>query len=207
MRWSRASKTCAIGYMRFNGTSLFRSSVKGECNEKAMFTCGSSSVSFRMPGMTPTVETLIRRDEKPYRSGSVRTLMASKTLGLASGSPMPIIEMPSTFCWRCRKWSTWSVISSASSCRLSPTFPVAQNAHWKAHPIWEEMQSDLCDLNCSETASTRAPSRCDFSSTFCAWSPSELSPLSKEEMYLPNRSFKRILSPVGSWSMSCHFAL
>ena len=30
--------------------------------------------------------------------------------------------------------SAWSVISSASSCLLKPTFPVAQKAHWKLQP-------------------------------------------------------------------------
>lgn len=35
----------------------------------------------------------------------------------------------------------WSVISSASSCLFKPTFPVAQKAHWKAHPTWPSQHS------------------------------------------------------------------
>ncbi len=37
--------------------------------------------------------------------------------------------------------SAWSVISSASSCLFKPTFPVAQKAHWKAHPTWPSQHS------------------------------------------------------------------
>mmetsp|Transcript_24873 Transcript_24873/g.78385 ORF Transcript_24873/g.78385 Transcript_24873/m.78385 type:complete len:211 (+) Transcript_24873:526-1158(+) len=204
MRRSRTSKTSAMGNMRFRGTSRFRSSVKGECSEKARFTCGNSSVSFRIPGMTPTVETFIRREEKPSSSGDVRMRSASKTRGLPRGSPMPISETLSTFWPHCRKWRTWSQISSASSCRFRPTLPVAQNAHWKAQPTCEEMQSERCDLNCRDTASTRVPSRKDRRSTLCAKSPSLESPGEKLETYFPKRSLRRHRRPFGRPSMACH---
>mmetsp|Transcript_95992 Transcript_95992/g.255007 ORF Transcript_95992/g.255007 Transcript_95992/m.255007 type:complete len:211 (+) Transcript_95992:541-1173(+) len=204
MRRSSTSKTSTMGNMRFSGTKRLRSSVNGECRENARFTCGNSSVSFRIPGMTPTVETFILRVERPMRSGDVRTRRASKTRGLPKGSPMPIRETLSTFCPCCMKCRAWSAISSASSCRLRPIFPVAQKAHWKAQPTCEEMQSDLCDLNCRDTASTLASSRKDRSRTFCAASPSCICPLAQLEMYLPKRSLSLHLRPFGRPSMLCH---
>mmetsp|Transcript_9437 Transcript_9437/g.19025 ORF Transcript_9437/g.19025 Transcript_9437/m.19025 type:complete len:211 (+) Transcript_9437:441-1073(+) len=204
MRRSRTSKTSTIGNMRFNGTKRLRSSVNGECKENAKFTCGNSSVNFRIPGMTPTVETFILRVDSPIKSGEVSTRRASKTRGLPKGSPMPIKETLSTFWPCCRKCIAWSAISSASNCRLRPIFPVAQKAHWKAQPTWEEMQSDLCDLNCRETASTRASSRKDRNSTFCAASPSCIWLLAQLEMYLPKRSLSLHFSPFGRPSMLCH---
>mmetsp|Transcript_119926 Transcript_119926/g.339957 ORF Transcript_119926/g.339957 Transcript_119926/m.339957 type:complete len:211 (+) Transcript_119926:539-1171(+) len=207
MRLSRTSKTSFIGYIRFTGTNRFRSSVKGECSENARFTCGSSSVSLIMPGITPTVETLTRREEMPRSSGDVMMRSASKILGFASGSPMPMSEMLSTLCCCCKKCSTWSATSSALSWRFRPTRPVAQNAHWNAQPACEEMQSDRCVLNCRDTASTRTLSRNDRSSTFCARSPSTTLPCAKEVVYLPKRSFSCHCSPFGMLSMSCHFFL
>mmetsp|Transcript_135024 Transcript_135024/g.419587 ORF Transcript_135024/g.419587 Transcript_135024/m.419587 type:complete len:211 (+) Transcript_135024:379-1011(+) len=204
MRRSRTSKTSAMGNMRFRGTRRLRSSGKGECKEKAKLACGNSSVSFRMPGMTPTVDTFILRAERPRRSGEVSTRRASKTRGFPSGSPMPMRETLSTFWPCCMKCSAWSAISSASSWRFRPTLPVAQKAHWKAQPTCEEMQRDLCDLNCRDTASTRASSRKDRSRTFCAASPSCRPPLDQLEMYLPKRSFSLHFRPFGRPSMLCH---
>mmetsp|Transcript_56394 Transcript_56394/g.167850 ORF Transcript_56394/g.167850 Transcript_56394/m.167850 type:complete len:286 (+) Transcript_56394:532-1389(+) len=193
-----------MGNMRLRGTKRLRSSVKGEWSENARLTCGNSSVSFRMPGTTPTVETFILLVDRPIISGDVSTRRASKTRGFPNGSPMPIRETLSTFWPCCMKCSAWSAISSASSWRLRPIFPVAQKAHWKAQPTWDEMQSDLCDLNSRETASTLASSLKDRSSTFCAASPCCVSPLAKLLMYFPKRSFNLHFRPLGRPSILCH---
>ena len=76
------------------GISRFRKSSSAVVRETASRTFGPWSAKSRIPGMTPLVETVIRRLENPSPPGSVRIPRARRSsLRFSRGSPIPIITM------------------------------------------------------------------------------------------------------------------
>ena len=92
-----------------------------------------------MPGIQPTVETVVRRCVMPT-SGSRRQAPSTASRFII-GSPIPMNTRWSTSSMR-RKCSTWSRISDAV--RLRPYFiaPVAQNVHVSGQPDCEDRHSE-----------------------------------------------------------------
>ncbi len=90
-----------------------------------------------MPGIQPTVETVMRRWPMPM-SGS-RSQAASTCSTLISGSPMPMNTQWSIASVRL-KCSAWSSISEAVRLRPKRIAPVAQKVQVSGQPDCEERQ-------------------------------------------------------------------
>ena len=90
-RWS-AWTTSPRGYRFSRGMSWRRSPASGEWSERARRNCSSRSASSRIPGTTPTVDTVMRRAPTPYPW--FRMVRDGWTdFRLARGSPIPMYTM------------------------------------------------------------------------------------------------------------------
>ena len=92
-----------------------------------------------MPGIQPTVDTVVWREAMPT---SGRRSAASRTAPtFISGSPIPmkITLLSGSLRRKCRAWSRIS-----DAVRLRPNFirPVAQNVHVSGQPDWLDTQSE-----------------------------------------------------------------
>ena len=69
----------AIGYLRFTGIMLLRSSSSGACREMARLTGSPSVLSRSMKGTSPMVEIVTRRGLKLSVSGAAQRRIALTT--------------------------------------------------------------------------------------------------------------------------------
>ena len=102
----------------------------------------SSSARRRMPGTTPTVETVMRRAEMPKSScrrvtARPRRVVVGERLAHAHEHDVasPVAAM------RARRAATCSTISPASRWRSKPAWPVAQNVQPIAQPACDDTQT------------------------------------------------------------------
>jgi hypothetical protein len=163
---SAASSTSSRGLAFSIGISLRLTSARALEIDSASRTLGRSRASLRMPEGTPAVHTVIALASMAIALGSHSTPIASSTRStFESGSPIPWNTTP---CTRCpmeasrlrRTIRTCSMISQVSRLRRSPSLPVAQNAHARAHPTCELTHAENRPARSSgmRTDSMRSPS-------------------------------------------------
>ena len=90
-----------------------------------------------MPGMIPTVDTVMLRAPRP-KSPWMRSMADHRLSKLARGSPMPMNTMLVSRRGRAARTATatCSRISPGVRWRRKPDCPVAQKLHAMAHPAW-----------------------------------------------------------------------